>query len=313
MLVLLWLGLAAGPSVMLMATTNQICQEVAVVPFLWILPLTLYLLSFIICFDSPRWYDRRFFLPLLVCAVFASAIMLYVGVGAPLLAQIGLYSLTLFACAMVCHGELVRARPPARDLTLFYLCVASGGAVGGIFVALAAPMIFSGFWEYHLALVACPALAVAALVRDPGTALHRGRPLWLPAVLFLAFAVLVAGLVIHVRHFSQGVVAASRNFYGVVRVRDVYDYDAKATCAGSSTERSGMARSSWTRKNAAGPSATTTHSPESVWQSSSTHAAGRPIRTRRGCASASWGWGPAPSPPWRRPATRSPSTTSTPT
>ena len=111
-LMALWLGLAAGASGMLMATTNQICQEVAVVPFLWILPLTLYLVSFIICFDSPRWYDRRFFVPLLIVTITGAALMLFLGVSAPLVAQIGAYSAALFACAMSCHGELVRARPP---------------------------------------------------------------------------------------------------------------------------------------------------------------------------------------------------------
>jgi SAM-dependent methyltransferase len=224
----LWLGLSASAAAMLMATTNQICQEVAVVPFLWILPLTLYLLSFIVCFDSPRWYDRRIFLSLLVVSIVTTTVMLYVGVSAPLLAQIGTYSVTLFACAMVCHGELVRAKPHSKDLTIFYLCVAGGGAVGGVFVALVAPAIFTGFWEYHLAIVACPALAVAAVVRDAQTSLHRGRPLWLPAVLFLSFAALIAALVIHVRHHSKGAVASSRNFYGVLRVRDVFDRAAES-------------------------------------------------------------------------------------
>jgi len=149
----LWLGLSASASGMLMATTNQICQEVAVVPFLWLLPLTLYLLSFIICFDSPQWYDRRVFIALLVVSTMAATAMLFVGVTAPLLLQIGTYSVALFACAMTCHGELVRARPAASHLTLFFLCVASGGALGGVFVSLVAPALFSGFWEYHLAKV----------------------------------------------------------------------------------------------------------------------------------------------------------------
>ncbi|HEY1602266.1 MAG TPA: fused MFS/spermidine synthase [Pirellulales bacterium] len=219
----LWLGLAASASAMLMATTNQICQEVAVVPFLWILPLTLYLLTFIICFDSPRWYDRRVFLSLLVVSVIGATTMLYIAVEAPLTLQIGIFSLALFACAMVCHGELVRARPHAQHLTLFYLCVASGGALGGVLVALVAPAIFTGFWEYHLALVACCALAVAALVRDPQTSLHRGRPTWLLAVLLLAFMALGSVLVIHITKFRSEVVAASRNFYGVLRVKDTPD------------------------------------------------------------------------------------------
>ncbi|HEY4310585.1 MAG TPA: fused MFS/spermidine synthase [Pirellulales bacterium] len=219
----LWLGLAAGASGMLMATTNQICQEVAIVPFLWILPLTLYLLSFIICFDSPRWYDRRVFIPLLALSITAAATMLFMGVSAPLTAQIGTYSVTLFACAMTCHGELVRARPHSRDLTLFYLCVASGGALGGVFVALVAPAIFDGFWEYHLTLVLCPALVLAAITREVNWLWYRRRPTSLAAVLLLCFSGLIAALLIHIHEYRKGVLFGTRNFYGVVRVRDADD------------------------------------------------------------------------------------------
>ncbi|MES1213735.1 MAG: fused MFS/spermidine synthase [Singulisphaera sp.] len=222
-LLTLWLGLAAGASGMLMATTNQICQEVAIVPFLWILPLTLYLVSFIICFDSPRWYDRRIFVPLLIVTIAGAALMLFIGVSAPLIGQIAAYCAVLFACAMSCHGELVRARPHARDLTLFYLCVATGGAVGGAFVALLAPAIFDGLWEFHVALVICPALVLAAMARETNLLWIRRRPTVLAAVLLLAFGALIAALVIHVHEYRKGVLVATRNFYGVVRVRDAYD------------------------------------------------------------------------------------------
>ena len=229
-LMALWLGLASCGSAMLMATTNQICQEVAVVPFLWILPLTLYLLSFIICFDSPRWYDRRVFLTLLVLSVIAAVVMLLGGVSMPILAQIVTFSVALFACTMACHGELVRSKPGARHLTLFYLFVASGGAVGGVLVALVAPMIFSGFWEYHLALVGCCVLVVAAVARDPQTPLHNGptRGL-LGAALVLGFAALVSTLAIQIIEFRKGVVLATRNFYGVLRVRDDEFYETPGT------------------------------------------------------------------------------------
>ncbi len=221
-LMALWLGLASTASAMLMATTNQICQEVAVVPFLWILPLTLYLLSFIICFDSPRWYDRRVFLPLLVLSVVAATEMLFLGVNAPILAQIGTSCVALFATAMVCHGELVRSKPTTSHLTLFYLFVATGGAVGGVLVAIIAPRLFTGFWEYHLSLVAGCLLAVLALAREPGGSWQR-RPNWLTAVLLLGFLALGAGLTIHSIYYNRGVVYASRNFYGLLRVRDAMD------------------------------------------------------------------------------------------
>ncbi|MBI2823721.1 MAG: fused MFS/spermidine synthase [Planctomycetia bacterium] len=231
----LWLGLATCASAMLLATTNQMCQEVAVVPFLWILPLTLYLLSFIICFDSPRWYVRSVFLSLLaVSAVLATVILFvgvdiseatqYIGIDAPIFSQVFIYALTLFACAMACHGELVRSKPHARHLTLFYLLISIGGALGGVFVALVAPRIFNGYWEYHLALLGSCILVIAALVRDPATRHHfidRGRVTGLAAALTLVVAGLATALGIHARtYFKNNLVAVSRNFYGLLRVYD---------------------------------------------------------------------------------------------
>ncbi len=151
---LLWLGLAASSSIMLLATTNQLCIDVATVPFLWILPLCLYLISFIICFDSPQWYDRRVYgLLLLVCCPLALWILTdgaYANIGK----QVVIYSAILFVCCMVCHGELVSCRPHEKHLTLFYVLVSAGGALGGLFVAIVAPEIFTGYWEYHIGLVA---------------------------------------------------------------------------------------------------------------------------------------------------------------
>jgi hypothetical protein len=151
---LLWLGLAASSSIMLLATTNQLCIDVATVPFLWILPLCLYLISFIICFDSPQWYDRRVYgLLLLVCCPLAVWILsdgAYANIGK----QVVIYSSILFVCCMVCHGELVSCRPHEKYLTLFYVLVSAGGAVGGLFVAMVAPAVFDGYWEYSVGLVA---------------------------------------------------------------------------------------------------------------------------------------------------------------
>ncbi|MFN7333608.1 MAG: ferrichrome ABC transporter permease, partial [bacterium] len=119
--VLLWLCLSACGSAMLLATTNQLCIDVATVPFLWILPLSIYLISFIICFDQPRWYDRRAFgLLLLVCVPLAVR-ALSSGADLDLIKQVTIFSAALFACCMSCHGELVQSRPDPKYLTLFYL------------------------------------------------------------------------------------------------------------------------------------------------------------------------------------------------
>jgi hypothetical protein len=172
----LWFLLPACASVMLLATTNLLCQEVAVVPFLWVLPLSLYLLSFIVCFDNPKWYRRGLF-QILMAVCLPTAILALLGeVNAPVGRQVLMLGLVLFGCCMVCHGELVRLKPQPALLTRFYLLVSAGGAAGGIFVVLIAPQIFTGFWEFHFGLIACVIVAILALIRDPESWWHRAQP-----------------------------------------------------------------------------------------------------------------------------------------
>ncbi len=182
----LWVSLAACASMLLLAVTNQMCEDVAAIPFLWILPLALYLISLVICFDHERWYARGVFGPLLALAVGAASIVLYGGVGIGIVTQVAAYCLVLFAGCMVCHGELVRLKPDPRHLTAFYLMVATGGALGGVAVGLIAPRLFRGYWEVHVSLWLTCLLAVLVWVRDPRSWLREGG-LW-PAALALAGA-----------------------------------------------------------------------------------------------------------------------------
>ncbi len=227
---LLWLLLPACASVMLLAVTNTVCQDIAVVPFLWVVPLGLYLLSFIICFDSERWYYRPVFWPLMIGAIGYMCRVLRAGAEADLIVQIGAFSLGLFACAMVCHGELVRLKPGPRNLTAFYLMVAAGGALGGVFVTLVAPLIFKTYVELHAGIWLSAAVALAALgyslrYREPDAAWAR-RLRRLPAELrwtgiSLAAACLV-GLGVLMAHLAlrgrENTICTTRNFYGVLRV-----------------------------------------------------------------------------------------------
>jgi hypothetical protein len=164
---LLWLLLPACASVLLVAITNKICQDVAVIPFLWILPLALYLLSFIICFDSPRWYLRFPFTLALIAALGGITWALSHGASLSVARQLSLYCSGLFVCCMVCHGELYRLRPAAVRLTEFYMLIAAGGALGGVFVALAAPVLFRDFYELHWGLLLCATLFVCAIHCTP--------------------------------------------------------------------------------------------------------------------------------------------------
>lgn len=189
----LWFAFAGCASVLLLAVTNQLSQEIAVVPLLWVLPLSLYLLSFVLCFDGDRWYARPVYLALLVPALGLATLALQHGVGGEIVSQVILYSAALFVSCMVCHGELARLKPTPRHLTSFYLTITAGGAAGGIFVALVAPALFLGYWELSLGLWACAALALAALWRDSASFVHRldgGQ-----AYLILFGAVLLAVLV----------------------------------------------------------------------------------------------------------------------
>jgi SAM-dependent methyltransferase len=172
----LWLALPAVASVLLLATTNKLCQDVAVIPFLWVLPLSLYLLSFIICFDSPRWYVRWLFLLLLAVGIGAVCHLLFAGFGASLVTQVVGYSGMLFVGCMFCHGELYRLKPHPRHLTSFYLLIATGGALGGFLVAVVAPAVFNSFLELHVSLGLLALLAAVVCVKD------RSRPLALAAL-----------------------------------------------------------------------------------------------------------------------------------
>jgi len=218
---LLWLGLTTCTSVMLLATTNQMCQDVAVIPLLWILPLSLYLLSFIICFHHERLYWRPLFIIVLAGSIIWTCFVLFGSVFVGLRSQILSYSLTLFASCMVCHGELVRLKPGPRHLTSFYLMVACGGALGGILVSLAAPRLLKDYWEYHLGLLFTVLLTLIVLFRDHKGPLYRGRPFAVWSVLYLSFAALAIALGIHIRNSMQDTLETRRNFFGTLRVLDL--------------------------------------------------------------------------------------------
>jgi hypothetical protein len=210
--ILLWLGLSATGSALLLAVTNHLTQNVASVPLLWLAPLTLYLLSFILTFEGQGWYRPRWVWPLLLIGLCVMAWMLVDATfryALPL--QLGVFLPGLLLGCFFCHGELYRLRPPAERLTGFYLTVSAGGALGGVLVAVAAPLVFNGYYELGAALVA---LALLAALRFAPVNLVA-RIASLGVLLGVAAAAVYDG-------FSdrQDVRAASRSFYGVLRVKD---------------------------------------------------------------------------------------------
>jgi len=174
-----WGACSALGSVLLLAGTNQITQNVAAIPLLWIVPLSLYLLSFTICFEGRAgrgWYERRVWLTPALLGTGAMAWALFAD-HANLSTHIALpvFAVGIFLGCMTCHGELARSKPDPAYLTHFYLSIAVGGALGGLLVGLVAPQIFNSYWEAPLALVALAALGLYCACAE-----SRGRPatLW---------------------------------------------------------------------------------------------------------------------------------------
>jgi hypothetical protein len=198
-----WLALAGMGSVMLLAVTNHVTQNIPSVPFLWVLPLALYLVSFILAFDHPRWYLRPLFIGALVVLV---PLMAYAIPSLDLDYAAPLYLAGLFVACMVCHGELARKKPDPRHLTRFYLMISLGGALGAVLVAIVAPLVLAGYFELGIALIALGAVLI--LVRNIR---------WLGIAVVVVTAVFV---VRGVQDYRDGVRVMERDFYGVVRTVD---------------------------------------------------------------------------------------------
>jgi hypothetical protein len=209
----LWLGLSMVASILLLATTNTLSQDVAVVPFLWVLPLALYLITFIIAFDGPRWYPRAAIAPLLVISAIWLIRVQWIGNALRLAEQLGGLLISMFVVCLFLHGELARLKPEPRRLTAYYLTISLGGALGGAFVALAAPHLFNRFLELPLGLLASAGLALLCFRRSP---VPQGTR-WASAFA-LASVGLLAFTVIGRVHETDKPLARSRNFYGALTV-----------------------------------------------------------------------------------------------
>jgi SAM-dependent methyltransferase len=209
---LLWCTLAATGSLLLLAVSNHITQNIASVPLLWILPLAIYLLTFILCFDASGWYRRDVFLSMLAAALGVMAWTLAdPKLTHELAIQIGVFSGGLFIACMFCHGELTRLKPAPRHLTRFYLMISVGGAVGAVLVGILAPLVLPGYFELAGGIVVCALLLLWQVRRDPPVYGILG---------LIAAAVSVGCAIWGATEFYATAISASRNFYGVLRVQE---------------------------------------------------------------------------------------------
>lgn len=213
-----WVLLPACAVILLLAVTNKACQEVAVVPLLWILPLALYLLSFIVCFERPGWYDRRWFAPALALALSVLALLATAQSSLPIPVQILALNASLLVVCLVCHGEVYRLKPDPAGLTSFYLAIAFGGALGGFCVAVIAPAVFPDYFELPCGVLLCGGLFLWVTARAVRPLL-RAAPAPLAWVGGLALLGVLAVVVWNdSRRFSSVRVYQARNFYGVLKV-----------------------------------------------------------------------------------------------
>ncbi|MGJ7511552.1 fused MFS/spermidine synthase [Variovorax sp. GT1P44] len=214
---LMWLALPALGSWLLLAITNHITQNVAAIPFLWVLPLSVYLLTFVLTFESDRWYRRAVFVPLAAVMLALCAFGLQNNLGTNLRTALPIYVVGLFALCMFLHGEMSLLRPGSAYLTRFYLMLSLGGALGGVSVGLVAPHVLPAYYELGVGLTLCALIAAV---------LWRQRRIGMAASLALAGAC-AWFLVLQVEGDATGARRMQRNFYGTLVTLDMLRGDAK--------------------------------------------------------------------------------------
>ena len=224
---LFWFALAATGSVLLIATSNILCQEVASFPFLWVLPLIVYLLTLIICFDWPGLYVRSLVQPIFAASCFLAIVVYHFGTNLSLLNQsIGCCTALFFGC-MVCHGELVRLRPGSDRLTSFYLAISFGGAVGSILAVVVAPRIFTRFFEFHYALILSAVLSLTLYCWESLQASRSNMRRFYAFLLVTGLAIVPVASSLYFYldpSMNRGIIFQGRNDYGLVSVQETENY-----------------------------------------------------------------------------------------
>ena len=194
-----WVLLAAVPSSLMLSVTTYLSTDIAAIPLLWVVPLAIYLLTFILVFGRRRIVPHRVWAELLPVALLPLVLVLVARANEPLALVIPTHLAVFFVAAMVCHGELARDQPDPRHLTEFYLWLSVGGVVGGAFTALLAPIVFTNVLEYPLVLALLPLLPA----RPPAAWLGRTSRI-LDLLLPLGLGALTVGLLVGLERAGYG-------------------------------------------------------------------------------------------------------------
>jgi hypothetical protein len=210
-----WILLPAAASGFLLAATGYVSENIMPVPLLWVLPLSAYLLSFVVCFGRPHWYRPGRVVPLTACALLgAASLVQFPWLGFHIVIATVIVTLVVFLVSTYCYGEVVSRRPAADEPTRFYLFIALGGVAGGVVVSVVAPLLLPLPVDFALAIVICAFALVANEWRRGGA--RRILPVF--ALLVVAYvAVMYAGAL------SVGTLVLARNSYGTLRVTEKYE------------------------------------------------------------------------------------------
>ncbi|MEM9367446.1 MAG: fused MFS/spermidine synthase [Planctomycetota bacterium] len=216
--ILAWIGFPNLASILLLVITSHVCQDVAVIPFLWVLPLSLYLLTFIISFDSPGWYRPKPIAVLSILGFILMSIDSHLSAGLRMPTEVVGSMMLLFGVCLLCHGETARLKPNPKHLTLYYTLISAGGAIGGITVAMLCPWLLNDYREFPIAIAVSMGMAATAfLMTDHWKQIgcNWSRLNWnlatIPGLLLLTigFVALMS---------RDDSIENRRNFFGVLRV-----------------------------------------------------------------------------------------------
>lgn len=216
----LWLLAPAATTALLVSATTFITQDVASFPLLWIVPLAIYLLSFILAFDSPRWRLRWVWTATAAVACVLCALVWELSDAFPLGVQLGSHFLLLFSLCMLLHTELFARRPPPQGLTGYYLAISAGGALGGTAIALASPFVLPQRLELPAIVALAWAVQFGVLYTDERSSLYRGGRYWSWGVMLGLYVNFIAVMLLMGPPPDAQVVARARNFYGELIVLD---------------------------------------------------------------------------------------------